>query len=181
MAKFELIYLLNPELEDKKITSIKEEVKKIVEKHEGKFGEETELGKRKLSYKIDNHHYALYLLQIIDTEPETIQDITKELNLNQDIIRISLMHEAKKATPVKKPSRDAEDAPKKEEESTATPATKKVIKKTEKKEESAKTPESTPEKSAKDKVEMEQKPKKDKTDLSDLDQKLDEILNEDII
>ena len=69
------------------LESLKEVVKKILEKHEVQVQSEDEWGSRKLAYQIDKEKDGHYWLFNIDAPPEAAQKVTNDFRLNTDILR----------------------------------------------------------------------------------------------
>jgi small subunit ribosomal protein S6 len=176
--KYEIVYLLSSELEEKKIESLKSEIKKIIEKNEGKISQEKELGKRKLAYKIGPNYYALYCFLTFEVEKEKVKFLNRDLGLLPDILRFLITDFAEfpeirrenPKTPLEKPISKPVSTPIKKEETSSLKTEKTETKET-KKDKVIKTKKSQ---------DLKTKPKEKKADLSQLDQKIEKILEEEI-
>lgn len=145
MGHYELLYLISATYSEEELTPLKEKVKGLIEKFDGKITLEDSLGKKKLAYPIQHTHHGYYFLDELDLPPEKIKDLNRELKLTPEILRHQLIIK-KLQTP-----------------SLIEITEKKIKKEKEKKEEDKK------------------KTEKEKIKLEDLDRKLDEILEGDIL
>lgn len=92
--QYELCYLV-AELKEPEIDKIKENIMRMVEKEGGKWQEGEWRDKRKMAYKIKGENRGIYVanrfnLPEKDSEEhksDAIQNISKQMKLNQDILR----------------------------------------------------------------------------------------------
>lgn len=146
MNHYELLYLVPGTYSEEELIPIKEKVKQLIEKHEGKITLEDSLGKKKLAYPIKQVRHGYYLLDELDLPGENLKKLERDLGLIPEVLRHQVIRKKLQA-----PS---------------------LIEITEEKIKKEKTREEKEEK---------KKTEKDKIKLEDLDQKLDEILEGDIM
>ena len=176
ITHYELTTIIDSNIPDNEHPEIIDRIKKLIGDNEGEISSEENLGRKKLSYPIEKSLKGVFICIEFNTEPKTIKPIEKELKLDKDIIRYLLIKKPENVIPI------SAESPKKGIKDT------KEIKKTETtdiKKEKVETPKETPKKEI-EKVEEEKTSKKDnkedkKANLNDLDKKLDEILNDEII
>lgn len=132
MQKYELLYIVHPDLEAS-IDKITTSVKGFIESRKGKINYEENWGKRKLAYEIKKSEVGIYVLVYFEAPTEALGKIERDLRLTEEIIRFMVLatsEKVKKAAKVKKPTAEiAEEEPKKAEKK----AVKKVAPKAEKK------------------------------------------------
>ncbi|HPE15192.1 MAG TPA: 30S ribosomal protein S6 [Bacilli bacterium] len=87
MNKYELMYIINPTLEEKDIKENAETLKKVVESQKGKVLEFKEMGQRELAYEIKKHKNGYYYLLTFEAKPEVINEINHVANVNENILR----------------------------------------------------------------------------------------------
>ncbi len=89
MKKYNLFILL-PNLDDQEVEEVKKEIVEIIKKVGAEIEKSSNIGKRKLSYAIKKVRHGFYLNYIINLELDKINDLKKELKLNQGILRFEL-------------------------------------------------------------------------------------------
>lgn len=158
MGKYELLYIVHPDLEAS-IDKITGHAKSIIENRKGKINYEENWGKRKLAYPIKKADVGIYVLWYFEAPHSAIAKIERDLRLTEEIIRYMIL-----ATPEKvKTSKPRKERVEKAEE------TEKVA----------------PLKAVKPKAEKVAKPKVEKAPVEDekdrmkkLDEKLGALLGE---
>lgn len=149
---YELLYLVPANYTDDELVPIKEKVKNLIKKFDGEVTMEDSFGKKKLAYPIDNNHQGYYLLYEFDLDGEKIKNLDQNLKLTNEIMRHIIVKRSLKAQ-----------------------APQRIM---EKKIDSIKI--DAPIENKVKKIEDKDKDK-GKIKLEDLDQKLDEILEGDIL
>jgi small subunit ribosomal protein S6 len=87
MRPYESIFVLKPDLNDKKVDEQIEKVKEFVEKNGGKVITVEKWGKKKLAYLVKKNRFGIYVLLRFDSEPALISNLQRNYKLNEDIIR----------------------------------------------------------------------------------------------
>ncbi len=87
MRPYESIFVLKPDLNDKKVDEQIEKVKEFIEKNGGKVIVVEKWGKKKLAYIIKKNRFGIYVLLRFESEPALISDLQRNYKLNEDIIR----------------------------------------------------------------------------------------------
>ncbi|MBU1178039.1 30S ribosomal protein S6 [Patescibacteria group bacterium] len=154
---YELIYILTPKLSEADAAKKIAEISKSIEKEAGEIVMEDLWGKRELAYPIQKFTDGYYVVLQFIIEPEVISKIEKDLKLTEEVIRYLLVKKeklAKSKDEIKAPTVPAE------EKAAGEPA------------EASRKPLAT--KSSP--TEEKNKDRKEKTKISDLDNKLDDIL-----
>jgi small subunit ribosomal protein S6 len=87
MNKYEIMFIVRPNLEE---GVIKEEDKKfndILKKQKAKLLDSKELGQKELAYIINKHKTGYYYLYQIESSVDTIKEIDRLIRINENIIR----------------------------------------------------------------------------------------------
>src|SRR3989304_7198675 len=87
MRPYESIFVLRPDLNDKKVDEQTEKVKEFIEKNGGKVIVVEKWGKKKLAYIIKKNRFGIYVLLRFESEPALISELQRNYKLNEDIIR----------------------------------------------------------------------------------------------
>ena len=86
MKKYETVIILNPNLSSKADDFIKD-FKKLLEANSFKILKQEDVGRRQLSYSINNHNKGHYLLFNIEGDPSKLIEIENKIKYNESIIR----------------------------------------------------------------------------------------------
>ena len=86
MKKYEAIIILNPNLSSKVDTFIKD-FEKLLKANTFNIKKMEDIGRRQLSYSINNHNKGHYLIFNIEGNAENIIDIENKIKYNESIIR----------------------------------------------------------------------------------------------
>lgn len=86
MNKYEVIYIIKPEVEDEARNAIIEKFKGIVENN-GEVENIDEWGKRKLAYLIDDYAEGFYILMNIKAGHEVPKELDRVFGITEDILR----------------------------------------------------------------------------------------------
>ena len=171
ITHYELTTIIDSNIPDNEHPEVIEKIKELITKNKGKISSENNLGRKKLSYPIEKSLKGVFICLEFDIEPKTLKPIEKELKLNKNIIRYLIIKKPENVKPI-----IAEDPKKKEKK---VKEEKPEVKIEEIKEEKPETTENIVENL--DQGEKNKGEEDKKTNLNELDKKLDEILNDDII
>ena len=86
MKKYEAVIILNPNLSSKADDFIKD-FKKLLEATTFNIVKQEDVGRRQLSYSINNHNKGHYLFFNIDGDPSKLIEIENKIKYNESIIR----------------------------------------------------------------------------------------------
>jgi small subunit ribosomal protein S6 len=87
MRSYELMILLDPNLQDEEISALVKEIQQTIIKNQGKIGKVSQWGKRKLAYEIKKFQEAFYVILNFELEPANIANIEKSIKFEEKIIR----------------------------------------------------------------------------------------------
>jgi small subunit ribosomal protein S6 len=91
MRQYELILVIQPDLEEEATTSAIERVKSLITDKGGQI-QKTELwGSKQLAYEIRDFREGYYVFMIVEFEPELGVELKQTLKYIEPIIRYSLM------------------------------------------------------------------------------------------
>jgi small subunit ribosomal protein S6 len=87
MRSYELMILLDPNLQDEEISALVKEIQQTITNNQGKIGKVSKWGKRKLAYEIKKFQEAFYVVLNFELEPANIANIEKSIKFEEKIIR----------------------------------------------------------------------------------------------
>ena len=86
MKKYEAVIILNPNLSSK-VDTFTKDFEKLLSSNSFNVVKYEDVGRRQLSYSINNHNKGHYLLFNIEGEPEKLIEIENNIKYNESIIR----------------------------------------------------------------------------------------------
>jgi small subunit ribosomal protein S6 len=87
MYKYELVALVNPEVDEEALSKIVDRVTQSINGRGGTVEETKDWGKRKLAYPVRKFMEADYLLARFSLTPQSIREIKREISGVGDILR----------------------------------------------------------------------------------------------
>ena len=91
MRHYELMVILDPELEERTVAPSLDRFLNVVRKGGGSIENVNIWGRRKLAYEIKKKAEGIYAVVDIATEPDVAKELDRQLNLNEAVLRTKLM------------------------------------------------------------------------------------------
>lgn len=86
MNKYELVYILRPNIEEEKRNQLLDKFKGIIET-DGKVENVDEWGSRRLAYEIDKLNEGYYVLINFDSGRDVPKELGRNLKISDEVIR----------------------------------------------------------------------------------------------
>ena len=106
MRHYELMVILDPDLEERTIAPSLETFLNVVRNGGGTVEKVDVWGRRRLSFEIDKKVEGIYAVVDLNAEPAVMKELDRQLNLNESILRTKVMRpdlRASKPAPAKAP------------------------------------------------------------------------------
>ncbi len=87
MNKYEIMFIVRPDMEEADIRKTAESMKKVLTDGKAKVIEEKAMGQRELAYEIKKFNTGYYFLYIVEASKETQQEFNRVARINENIIR----------------------------------------------------------------------------------------------
>lgn len=87
MRQYELMYIIQPAIEDDAKKALVERFNEIVTSNGAEIIESKEWGKRRLAYEINDLREGYYQIVKVNADSKAIDEYTRLANINEDIIR----------------------------------------------------------------------------------------------
>ena len=87
MVNYEVMFVIDPALEDEKKDAAVERVKDIITSDGGELGETDVWGLRKLAYPIQKKSEGYYVVQQFSAEPTLPLELDRRLKISDDYMR----------------------------------------------------------------------------------------------
>ena len=87
MNPYEILLMLDPELPDERQTQIVTRMRELIERGGGSWVGHDVWGRRKLAYEIDKKADGAYHYVTFDSEPETLDEVSRILRITDGVMR----------------------------------------------------------------------------------------------
>ena len=91
MRHYELMVILDPELEERTVTPSLETYLKIIKDSGGTVNKLDLWGRRRMSFEIQIKGEGIYAVIDMNCEPAAIKELDRQLNLNESVLRTKAM------------------------------------------------------------------------------------------
>ena len=87
MTKYEIMFIVRPDMEEAEIKATAEEMKKVLTDGKVNFVEEKNMGQRELAYEVKKFKTGYYFLYIVEANSKTIDEFDRVVRINEKVIR----------------------------------------------------------------------------------------------
>lgn len=85
--EYELVMVLDPDLDDLGVEDTLNRVRKVIEDNGGSVLEEDRQGMRKVAYPINKKRQGNYIVSQVQMSPESTSELNSSLNLSEAVMR----------------------------------------------------------------------------------------------
>ena len=89
--KYELMFIADPELDERGLKKLTEQYLELVTKEGGSIDGTDYWGRRKLAYEIDGKTEGNYVVASYTAEPAVSAELDRVLNLNESVVRTKIL------------------------------------------------------------------------------------------
>ena len=90
MRHYELMVILDPDLEERTIAPSLDRFLTVVTKSGGTVNTEI-WGRRRMAYEIKKNQEGIYAVVSLTAEPDSVKELDRQLTLNESILRTKVM------------------------------------------------------------------------------------------
>lgn len=87
MNKYEIMFIVRPDMEEAEIRKTAEEMKKVLENGQTTFVEEKNMGQRELAYEIKKFKTGYYFLYVVETTSDVVNEFDRVVRISENVIR----------------------------------------------------------------------------------------------
>lgn len=87
MRKYEVVFVLRPDLEEEKNAAVVEKFKDLIESHGGEIVKLDKWGKRKLAYEIRDFREGSYIVLQMNAEPKVASELDRVFKITDEVLR----------------------------------------------------------------------------------------------
>ena len=93
MRAYEVMYIINPELDEEQTTAVTEKFKGIIENNGGELVKLDKWGKRRLAYEINRKREGFYILMHYKGKPEIAHELDRVFKITDEVIKHLILRE----------------------------------------------------------------------------------------
>ena len=87
MNKYEIMFIVKPDLEEAAIKKEAENLKKVLTDKKAKITDEKAMGQKELAYEIKKYKNGYYFLYVVEAESAAIDEFDRIARINENILR----------------------------------------------------------------------------------------------
>ena len=87
MNKYEMLYILNPELSEEAREAVIAKLEALIAKDGGTLVSTEKWGMKKLQYPIQFKNEGFYVLTVFESSPEFVQELKRVIGISEGIMR----------------------------------------------------------------------------------------------
>ncbi|HET9901833.1 MAG TPA: 30S ribosomal protein S6 [Actinomycetes bacterium] len=91
MRRYELMVILDPDLEERTIAPSLDQFLGVVRQGGGSVDKVDIWGRRRLAYEIAKKSEGIYAVIDLSAEPATVKELDRQLNLNEAVLRTKVL------------------------------------------------------------------------------------------
>jgi small subunit ribosomal protein S6 len=91
MRHYEMMIILDPELEERTVEPSLTQFLTVIESSGGAVDKIDIWGRRRLAYAIDKKPDGIYAVVDITSEPDAVRELDRQLNLNEAVMRTKVL------------------------------------------------------------------------------------------
>ena len=87
MTKYEIMFVVRPDMEEAVIKKTADEMKKVLTDAKAKIVEEKAMGQKELAYEINKYTTGYYYLLVVEASKEAEQEFNRVARINEKLLR----------------------------------------------------------------------------------------------
>ena len=91
MRAYELMVILDPDLEERTVAPSLDTYLNVVRNDGGTVDNVDIWGRRRLAYEIDKNAEGIYAVVTLNAEPATVKELDRQLGLNESVLRTKVI------------------------------------------------------------------------------------------
>ncbi|MEU1801880.1 MULTISPECIES: 30S ribosomal protein S6 [unclassified Streptomyces] len=91
MRHYEVMVILDPDLEERAVSPLIENFLSVIREGNGKVEKVDTWGRRRLSYEINKKPEGIYSVIDLQAEPGVVKELDRQLNLNESVLRTKVL------------------------------------------------------------------------------------------
>ena len=92
MSKYEVMYIINANVEEEKRSALIEQLSGIITSEGGKVLKTTEWGMRDFAYEIDHMTKGYYVVVTFEADNDTVSEYDRLMRINPNVVRYMIIN-----------------------------------------------------------------------------------------
>ncbi len=95
MKKYEIMYIIKPNLESEEVKLLIEKLSKVLLDLKAEIVEHKEIGLKELAYEIDHFKRGFYVWQNVVANNEAVAEFNRVIRITEDVLRFIVVNDDK--------------------------------------------------------------------------------------
>jgi small subunit ribosomal protein S6 len=91
MRHYEVMIILDPTLDERTVSPSLENFLNVIRTSGGSVEKVDVWGRRRLSYEINKHAEGIYALVDVNSEPDAVKELDRQLSLTESVLRTKVL------------------------------------------------------------------------------------------
>ncbi len=91
MRNYELLSIIKPNIDSEEFDKLSSKIEETITSLEGKVTSTDKIGRKKLSYDIQDYRDGYFVVHNFEMEPNQVEKFRRQLRLNENILRIMFL------------------------------------------------------------------------------------------
>ncbi|MQA08518.1 MAG: 30S ribosomal protein S6 [Pseudonocardiaceae bacterium] len=91
MRHYEVMIILDPSLDERAVAPSLEKFLNVIREEGGSVEKVDVWGRRRLSYEINKHAEGIYAVVDLNSDPDPIKELDRQLSLNETVLRTKVV------------------------------------------------------------------------------------------
>lgn len=87
MNKYEIIFIVRPDMEEAQIKKTAEDMKKVLTEKKAKILEDKPMGQKELAYEIKKFNTGYYYQYVIEANKDVVKEFDRVARINENLLR----------------------------------------------------------------------------------------------
>ena len=87
MRKYEIMFIVRPDMEETEIKTVADEMKKVLTDGNANVLEEKSMGQKELAYEINKFQTGYYYLYIVEANSDSVKEFDRVARINERLLR----------------------------------------------------------------------------------------------
>lgn len=96
MRRYEVMVILDPDLEERTVAPSLDTYLNVVRQGGGSVASVDVWGRRRMAYEINKKPDGIYAVIQLEAEPDTVRELDRQLSLNESVVRTKVMRPGKR-------------------------------------------------------------------------------------
>lgn len=87
MNKYEIMFIVRPDMEETEIKKTAEDMKKVLTDNQAKIIEEKSMGQKELAYEINKVKTGYYYLLVVEANSDAVKEFDRVVRISENLLR----------------------------------------------------------------------------------------------